>query len=156
MPLDRETFLEVVRDTPLVSIDLVVTNDKGEVLLGLRSNEPAKGYWFVPGGRIRKNETLDGAFSRIVECELGIRRSREGARLLGAYEHMLPGNFAGVPDVTTHYVVLAHHIKLRNDTIISPDAQHTELRWWPIGQAAQSDTVHKFTREYFPAVLGGR
>jgi colanic acid biosynthesis protein WcaH len=39
-----------------VSVDLVLVRDGREVLLGLRTNRPAQGSWFVPGGRILKNE----------------------------------------------------------------------------------------------------
>ena len=39
--LSREDFLTVVRLAPLVSLDLVVTNPRGEVLVGLRTNRPA-------------------------------------------------------------------------------------------------------------------
>ncbi len=148
MPLKPDAFLEVVRRTPLVSIDLVVSNDRGEVLLGRRNNEPAKGYWFVPGGRIRKDEPLDAAFARIVQCELGVRRSRASATLLGAYEHLYDSNFSGTEDVTTHYVVLAHHLRLPGETILQPDAQHDELRWWSVADAAASDNVHQYTRDY--------
>ena len=71
MRLGREEFLEVVDRAPLVSIDLAVRDAKGRVLLGKRTNEPAKGCWFVPGGRIHKNERLDAAFRRICLDELG-------------------------------------------------------------------------------------
>lgn len=66
MWLSDETFKSVIQHTPLISIDLIVRNEQGEVLLGKRVNAPAKGYWFVPGGRVRKNETLDDAFVRLV------------------------------------------------------------------------------------------
>jgi len=148
MSLTRDAFLDVVRQTPLVSIDLVVSNDRGEVLLGHRNNEPAKGYWFVPGGRIQKDERIDEAFSRIVQCEIGIRRSRVSAKLIGAFEHMYDSNFAEVEGINTHYVVLAHHLIIPRDTIIKPDAQHDELRWWPIAQAIDSDNVHEYSRDY--------
>ncbi len=51
MHLDDEKFLEIIDLSPLVSIDLIVYNDKNEVLLGKRANRPAKDYWFVPGGK---------------------------------------------------------------------------------------------------------
>jgi len=51
MFLSQEDFATVVRSTPLISIDLVVENERGEFLLGQRTNRPAQGYWFVPGGR---------------------------------------------------------------------------------------------------------
>ena len=38
----------VIRHAPLVAIDLIIRNARGEVLLGLRKNEPAKGCYFVP------------------------------------------------------------------------------------------------------------
>ena len=60
--LNHDDFVEVVKKTPLVSIDLIVENDRNEVLLGFRKNEPAKNYWFVPGGRILKNERIAEAF----------------------------------------------------------------------------------------------
>ena len=49
MRLDRSRFLEVVRDSPLVSIDLVVRDDAGRALLGYRVNAPARNTWFVSG-----------------------------------------------------------------------------------------------------------
>lgn len=52
--LDATTFETVIVYTPLVSIDLLVKNRKGEYLFGLRKNRPAQGYWFVPGGRLQK------------------------------------------------------------------------------------------------------
>jgi colanic acid biosynthesis protein WcaH len=54
MFLRPEDFATVVRSTPLISIDLIVENESGEFLLGKRTNRPAQGYWFVPGGRVQK------------------------------------------------------------------------------------------------------
>ena len=88
MFLDRETFSTVLSSTPLVSIDLVVRNRDGEILLGQRVNRPAKGYWFVPGGRILKNETLAQAFERLTKEELGRSYSISDASLLGPYDHL--------------------------------------------------------------------
>ena len=48
-----------------------IHNARGEVLLGLRTNEPAKDRYFVPGGMITKNEQLAEAFARIVKNETG-------------------------------------------------------------------------------------
>jgi hypothetical protein len=59
--LDVDIFLDVVARTPLVAVDLVLVRGGSEVLLGLRNNRPAQGFWFVPGGRIRKNEPLHTA-----------------------------------------------------------------------------------------------
>ena len=86
--LDRDTFKTIIDTTPLVSIDLLVRNAQGQILVGIRVNRPAQGYWFVPGGRILKNERLAEAFSRLTEAELGLKLDIKHARYLGLYEHL--------------------------------------------------------------------
>ena len=99
--LPRQEFLAVVKTTPLVSLDLLVQDRQGRVLLGMRKNEPARGFWFVPGGRIMKDEALAAAFERILDAELGLRaclpatsfatdRAGEG-RLLGIFQPLRSG-----------------------------------------------------------------
>jgi 8-oxo-dGTP pyrophosphatase MutT (NUDIX family) len=71
--LSEEEFGRIVRCAPLVSIDIIIRDPERKVLLGLRNHEPAKGYYFVPGGRIRKGELLKEAFSRILAAETACR-----------------------------------------------------------------------------------
>jgi len=148
MRLDRETLLEVVRYTPLVSVDLIVRNSKGQVLVGLRSNEPAKGMWFVPGGRICKDERIVQAIARVSLDELGVDLSAE-ASLLGVYEHLYDTNFAGAPDVGTHYVVLAYQAGLADGIGLSGDDQHSQFRWAAPADLLADDSVHPNTQAYF-------
>ena len=152
MWLDLPTFHTVVASTPLVAIDLVVKNSRGDVLLGLRVNRPAYGFWFVPGGRIQKNESLDGAFRRISRDELGRTFERANARLLGVFEHFYDdsvfANVGGGPD--THYVVLSYCLDLTDDEPLQPPtAQHQQYRWWPQDELRFSPRVHENTRAYF-------
>ncbi|ETK24479.1 GDP-mannose mannosyl hydrolase [Pseudomonas sp. FH1] len=151
MWLDLPTFQTVVASTPLVAIDLVVRNGRGEVFLGLRVNRPAYGFWFVPGGRIRKNESLDSAFRRITQDELGRPFERATARLLGVYEHFYEDSvFANAgfgPD--THYVVLSYCLELDDSTLQPPAEQHQQYRWWPQDELRFSSRVHENTRAYF-------
>ena len=122
-------FLEVVRATPLVSIDLVVRDADGRILVGMRRNEPAKGTWFVPGGRIRKDETLARALARISEWELGVALDNDDVRFAGVFEHFYETNFAGVGGISTHYVVLAYVVKRTFNTAGLPQEQHSEWAW---------------------------
>jgi colanic acid biosynthesis protein WcaH len=66
---DYKKFLEQM---PLVCIDAIIMNNKGQYLLIKRKNEPLKGDYWVPGGRLLKNETLNDAVLRKVKEELGI------------------------------------------------------------------------------------
>jgi colanic acid biosynthesis protein WcaH len=147
--LNHEDFLSVVRNTPLVSIDLVVTDADGRLLLGLRTNEPARGSWFVPGGRILKGESLEQAFARICATELGLPLQLDTARLLGVYTHLYDTNFAGAPGVSTHYVVLAYRLPLAALPAELPRAQHSSYRWWSGQEARDAGTVHPNNLPYF-------
>ncbi len=53
--LPLATFKTVINSTPLISVDLVIKNNEGQILLGKRTNRPAKGFWFVPGGWVLKD-----------------------------------------------------------------------------------------------------
>ncbi|HEY7164099.1 MAG TPA: GDP-mannose mannosyl hydrolase [Candidatus Binatia bacterium] len=146
--LERSKFREVVINTPLVAIDLVVRNKRGEVLLGLRKNGPAKDTWFVPGGRILKDEKISAAFARITGSELGTPVDINTARFIGVYEHLHEGNFADEPGFGTHYVVLAH--ELTNFIAVSlPRTQHSGYRWLRESELLGDPAVHPYTKDYF-------
>jgi colanic acid biosynthesis protein WcaH len=149
MKIDKKHVLEIIEATPLVSIDLVIRNPSNKVLLGKRNNRPAMGYWFVPGGRINKNETINQALKRISEVELGQDLSTKAPSLLGAYDHIYEDNFLNVKGINTHYVVLAFVIALQQEIEVKSDEQHTELKWWEIDKLLQDQTVHQNTKVYF-------
>ena len=67
--LNQKTFQKIISSTPLVSIDLCLIH-KDSLLLGKRTNEPLKGRWFTPGGRIMKNERWEDCIERIAKVEL--------------------------------------------------------------------------------------
>jgi len=146
--LSSAEFRTVVRLTPLVSIDLVIRNARDEVLLGLRNNEPAKGFYFVPGGAIRKNESLEIAFARIMKTEVGCDAAFADARFLGIYQHFYPTNRFGEAGYGTHYVALDYEIALPEGAAVKGDDQHSELSWWSEAALFASDRVHDNTKAY--------
>jgi colanic acid biosynthesis protein WcaH len=145
----KTQFLNIIDATPLVSVDLVIENKNREVLLGKRVNRPAKGYWFVPGGRIRKNEKVRQAIKRVSRAEIGLNLSTHRSELLGAYDHIYEDNYYDADGVNTHYVVLAFLFRLENDINIVSDTQHSEMKWWPVNDLLDDDTVHPNTKVYF-------
>lgn len=146
--LDRESFLEIVRLSPLVSIDLVVRGPGGEVLVGHRLNAPARSWWFVPGGRICKGETIAAAFRRISGEEIGRELSVDSARFLGVYEHHYDDNVAGEPGFGTHYVVLAYEVRLGEVLEAIPGEQHGGHRWLAPRALLAAADVHPYTKAY--------
>ncbi len=149
MRLDSATFLKIVELTPLVSIDLIVFNEGGEVLLGYRRNRPAQDCWFVPGGKILKDERIPSAIRRIALTELGLELNPTLSKFKGVYEHLYGDNFAGAEGISTHYIVLAHEFYLPADARINGDEQHAELRWWSTSDLLAAPDVHENTKAYF-------
>lgn len=155
--LPRDVFATVVANAPLVAIDLIVKDAQGAVLLGLRNNPPAKGYWFVPGGRIRKGESLDAAFARIAQDELGLCVSRNEYPPATVHEHFYDVDFKGTEHATTHYVVLAYQISIKprtespNDlsSLRLPHDQHSQFQWMQPDRILQHPGVHPYTKAYF-------
>lgn len=148
MFLEKDAFEQVIDATPLISIDLIIRNSEGQYLLGLRNNKPAKGFWFVPGGRILKNETLDNAFIRLAKEELGIDFLRNNAQHLGVYEHFYEDCVFN-DEISTHYVVLGY--KILEDINIEklPHSQHQEYIWLSKEELLAHSNVHLHSKWYF-------
>jgi colanic acid biosynthesis protein WcaH len=146
--LPPHDFEQIIKNGPLVSIDLVVRTKDGKLLLGLRSNEPAKGCFFVPGGRIFKDENFEEAFSRITEEELGVKMNMTEAHSLGVNQHFYPTNAVGTPGFGTHYVVLAYELLLDEEIPRLPKNQHSEYQWMTAEQALSHPMVHSNSKEY--------
>lgn len=110
----------MVRNIPIVSVDLVVECPDG-IVLGKRANEPAKGEWFVPGGRVRKGERLDEAVHRVADEELGVDVDIHEA--LGAFEH-----FYEMSEVRgkKHYVAHGFHV-WTEQTVFQSGGQHGDI-----------------------------
>jgi len=149
MFLDKDVFSTVIESTPLVSIDLVVLNKQGQALLGQRLNKPAQGNWFVPGGRILKDEAMADAFKRLTKDELGTEYSIEQAKLLGPFDHFYTDNVFD-DEFSTHYVAIAYVLQLEQDLDNLPmDIQHNGYKWFDVETLKLDEQVHLHTKWYF-------
>ena len=139
-PIPDSKWRTIVEHAPIVSVDLIVTHDDG-IVLGKRTNEPAKGEWFPPGGRVRKHERLTDAVHRIAESELGVSVTID--RQLGVYEHLYD-----VADVENaggkHYIPVGYVVTPDGEGFVS-DGQHTELRSF---SPPFEFELHPYVREY--------
>ena len=145
--LDVQTFKTVIENTPLVSIDLCLVCD-GLLLLGKRTNEPLKGEWFTPGGRIHKNETWQDALLRIAEAELGLSGiAVEVFSLMGVWDHFY-NNSVVDQGISTHYVNLPHYVGFESKPEIILDDQHGEFEWFYLSVVADDEKFHLYMRNY--------
>jgi colanic acid biosynthesis protein WcaH len=150
--LDSKTFKQIVSNTPLVSIDLCLLFGK-QILLGKRNNEPLKGEWFTPGGRIYKNESWQNCLVRIAKSELGYAVTKlDDFILMGVYDHFYPNSILD-SEISTHYVNLPHYINLNRRLDLSEDSQHSKLKWFDLDFVAKSRNFNHYTRVYASYLL---
>ena len=144
--LPLNVFKVVVENTPLIAIDLIVEKN-GLFLLGKRINEPAKGFYFVPGGRIFKGEKIKDAFKRITKEEIRREINIEYANFLGIYEHFYENSFVD-EHISTHYIVLAYKVKIKNDLNL-PLSQHENYIWLTKEEIIKNKAIHPYSKAYF-------
>lgn len=146
--LGFQLFKTIVANTPLISIDFIITNSEGKALLGQRQNRPAQNFWFVPGGRIFKDETFENAFKRISLEELGKEVILSESTFLGVYEHFYDDNFSG-DNFSTHYVVHGYSLNFEPHELHLPTIQHNAYQWFDIDNLLADASVHHYTKNYF-------
>jgi colanic acid biosynthesis protein WcaH len=153
--LNSADFERAVRTLPLVSVDWVLLNPAGQILLGNRRNAPARLWWFTPGGRVRKNEPLNLCLQRLAFDELGLKPSDvHGVKLMGVWDHFYEDS-AFSTEVSTHYVNLPHLLRLPHtlDPKALPSDQHSVWRWQDVKAAAVAYDVHPYVRLYAQWVI---
>jgi len=100
--LSRETYKEIANVMPIMCVDAIIVHN-GKYLLVKRKNNPLKGQYWLPGGRVLKNERLEDALHRKVKEEVGLR-----VKILstaGFYEDFYKENELGIDSVHTTAVV---------------------------------------------------
>lgn len=160
MFLEKSDFEKVVSCAPLISIDLCILK-KNKLLIGQRKNSPAKNFYFVPGGRVRKNENIEKAIYRILLKELGYEFTKEknvSENFLGFYEHFYEDNFQGNKNFSTHYIVLAFILDFDyvNDVLDIPEEedQHSNYIWYDLNHKNESKlSIHKYTQLYIKTLI---
>jgi colanic acid biosynthesis protein WcaH len=117
-------YQQIHSSMPIPCVDAVIIHD-GQVLLGQRNNKPAQGQWWLPGGRVRKGETLQAAITRKVKEETGL--NLETIKQIGTGETIFPDGPFGEPThtINTYFLAIPH-----TPITLIPDLQHDNLQWF--------------------------
>lgn len=157
MKLTDTDFQTIIKLTPLISIDFIIYNENGEIMLGKRKNEPAKGYWFTPGGRIFKRETIQTAMVRILLQETGISLNHiHNYQIHNICDHFYENNFYD-NTTDTHYLNISINTNymITNDNInmLNLDQQHSDILWLSVEQLLKHNDVHLNVKNQFKCDL---
>lgn len=134
MFIPQEEYDKILSTMPILCVDLMILFN-GKCLLLKRKNEPAKGQYWFPGGRIYKMETIKDAALRKAKKEVNLDcRFQE---IVSIEESMFKRNGNMATDVHTVNICC----KLVADSIskISLDGQHDYHVWVTIDSAKKLD-----------------
>jgi len=121
-----EQYKKIIQILPVLCVDVIITNPRGEYLLIKRRNEPCKGQWWVVGGRVLKGETLKEGVVRKVRQETGLIVKK--AWSIGYFEHRSKVNFFGLK-MPYHAVSVVFAVGVDNDVKIRLDEQSEEWKF---------------------------
>jgi colanic acid biosynthesis protein WcaH len=114
--IEEPQYSKIKQLMPLPCVDLLIIF-KGRLLLMKRKNNPGKGLWFTPGGRIYRHESLESAVRRVLKEETGL--DAHSIYQIGAMSHYWP---------KVHTVTIFYKINVSSDKLIMND-EHDDYRW---------------------------
>lgn len=131
-----------------VGVGVMVRNEKGEMLLGLRSPKSRNeaGKWTAPGGCVEFGETVEQAAIRETKEEFGI--DVKITRLLKLHNQLLPGE-------KQHWVNPMFEARLLKGEPkrMEPD-KILEIKWFPLDKLPENLTTN--WQELFKEVKAGK
>ncbi len=135
--IPEDLYRKILNVVPVPCIDLIIRADN-RFLLGKRLNEPAKGQWFVPGGRVYKGERLQDAAIRKAKEEVGLEISPKQIGMLSTGETIFEN-----PDRHTVNVVFTVDLSGSVEIMDFDNKQHSEFRWF----SEIDESWHPYTKE---------
>ena len=123
--ISKGLYKKVLENMPVFCVDVIIEDDK-KVFLVRRKNEPCKNQWWVPGGRLYKNEKTQDAAIRKAREETGL--DVEVIKQVGFYEPMFKEAQLGVK-TGTHNPVVVYLLRTKFNQDIHLDEQSSDYRW---------------------------
>ena len=113
------------RDIAINAILIRLRNNKKEILLVLRAQDPDKGWWDIPGGYLDWDETLEEATSRELKEETGLVASPESFKFFNIFSN--PNNKPKNQVVDIYYVSkkFSGNIKIQESEVL-------EAKWFDL------------------------
>lgn len=128
--LPTDVFYFVSQLTPLINVDLLIKNNRNQVLLTWRDDMYYGPAWHIPGGIIRFKEKIDFRIKKVAQLELGATVD------FSAQPIHISGLINNERDIRGHFISMLYLCKL----ISEPDSVRAYINGEPkIGQWAWHD-----------------
>lgn len=146
--LDEAAYAKVLDNIVVACVDVVVMCED-QILLGRRTQEPAKGMYWVMGGRMKPGETPHQTGCRILRRELAldVKLSRlfdlnTAISYAFARREQQPLN-QGCHMLGLYFLLV---ITPKERDAITRTAEFSELRWIPARQISEEQSYHPAIR----------
>ena len=140
MIISEDLYSQIRKVMPIPCVDLLVQNEFGEVLLLKRADEPAKGEWWFPGGRVHYGETRLEAAKRKLREDCGLEAI--AAEELGTFDVLLD---EGDSNIYVHGITTMFFILIVSERQFQLDAQSLTAEW-RLPEQWKSEVLHPFVR----------
>lgn len=124
MHIPDELYRQILPVLPIACVDLLVV-DRKRVLLLKRRNEPAKGLWWLPGGRVHFGELRSAAAVRKLREECGLTVGGGAPLELSTEDLILPDGRGG----NSHVIATVFRIDVDAGLPVVLDAQSEAAAW---------------------------
>jgi len=122
--IPQELYNQIISHVPIACVDIAIISD-GAVLLVMRKDAPAKGQWWLPGGRVLKGEMMRDAALRKAREEVGAEC--HAGPIIYTAETIFPDGPGGIPIHSINSCFFLYPVS--NDGIPRLDNHHEEFRW---------------------------
>ena len=124
---------------PIVGVGAVIVKD-GKAIIIKRANEPYKGQWSIPGGRVELGESLHDAVRREMREETGLEV--EVGPLIDVFERIQVEQPSGPAEsghsVRYHFVIIDYLCTCSGGTLCAGD-DAADAKWVTIEELAGYD-----------------
>lgn len=112
----------------------IIRNDRDELLVATRANEPARGTLDMVGGFMDLGETAEEAMCREIEEESGLRVEPSDLHYLFSQPNRY--NYGGI---TLHTADLFFEVRVSGHPVLKAQDDVAGLQWVPISQLRPED-----------------
>ena len=121
----------MTKEGPYIGVGAICVRDES-LLMIQRGNDPGRGLWSVPGGRLERGEYVVDALKREVLEETGL--TIEVGEMLGLFE--VVGD--------RHFVILDFLAEVVGSDSPRAAGDAADVRWVPLKQIEQLDCTPRF------------
>lgn len=121
MYIPEEKFREIETLMPLACLNAIIVDSEGRVLVMKRNNEPAKGLYWFPGGRIKLGQSLEEALKEQIKEETGLEWSDLKVLKLASVDSNI--------FKSRHTVNINFLLKKVSKSKVQVNQEHSEFKW---------------------------